>query len=233
MRILLVEDDAPVARSVRAILRVSGMMMDAAESGDEALDMARIYDYDLILLDLGLPDMDGYSVLRRLRATRNAVPVLVLSAEARTQARVQAFNAGADDYLPKPFDSQELVARIQAVVRRNKGFAEPALTVGNVSLNLSTHQVHVGDQPVHLTGKEFAILELLMLRRGSTQTKEAFLNHLYGGMDEPDPKIIDVFVCKLRKKLADAGADNLIGTVWGRGYILRDSSKEPALAQAA
>ncbi len=233
MRILLVEDDAPQARSVRAILRVSGMMMDAAESGDEALDMARIYDYDLILLDLGLPDMDGHAVLRKLRAARNTVPVLVLSAEARTQARLQAFNAGADDYLPKPFDAQELVARIQAVVRRNKGYADPALTVGNVSLNLSTHQVHVGDQPVHLTGKEFAILELLMLRRGSTQTKEAFLNHLYGGMDEPDPKIIDVFVCKLRKKLADAGADNLIGTVWGRGYILRDPSKEPALAQAA
>ncbi len=185
MRILLVEDDAPQARSVRAILRVSGMMMDAAESGDEALDMARIYDYDLILLDLGLPDMDGHAVLRKLRAARNTVPVLVLSAEARTQARLQAFNAGADDYLPKPFDAQELVARIQAVVRRNKGYADPALTVGNVSLNLSTHQVHVGDQPVHLTGKEFAILELLMLRRGSTQTKEAFLNHLYGGMDEP------------------------------------------------
>ena len=227
MRILLVEDDTLVARSVRSILRVATMMVDAAENGDEALEMARIYDYDLILLDLGLPDMDGYAVLRKLRAARNAVPVLVLSAEARPQARVQAFNAGADDYLPKPFDAQELVARIHAIVRRNKGYAEPSLAVGNVSLNLGTHEVHVGTSQIHLTGKEFAILELLMLRRGATQTKEAFLNHLYGGMDEPDPKIIDVFICKLRKKLADAGADNLIGTVWGRGYILREPGTEP------
>lgn len=226
MRILLVEDDRSSALSVQAILRGASMVVDAVASGEEALEMARIYDYDLMLLDLGLPDMDGYEVLRALRAGRNPVPVLILSANARPEARVKAFNAGADDFLPKPFDGRELVARIQAIVRRGKGYCEPSLSMGNLSLNLGSREVRVGDQQVHLTGKEFAILELLMLRRGMTQTKEAFLNHLYGGLDEPDAKIIDVFVCKLRKKLTDAGAGNVIGTVWGRGYVMREPTGE-------
>jgi two-component system cell cycle response regulator CtrA len=171
-----------------------------------------------------LPDMEGYEVVRRLRSARIETPVLILSGLTRPQAKVRGFGMGADDYITKPFDQQELIARIQAIVRRAKGFSQPTLTVGPLTLNLGSREVLVEGRNVHLTGKEYAVLELLTLRKGVVLTKEAFLNHLYGGMDEPEVKIIDVFICKLRKKLAQAGASDLIGTVWGRGYVLRDPS---------
>lgn len=143
--------------------------------------------------------------------------------------KVKGFAAGADDVVSKPVDPQELVARIHAVVRRAKGFAQPHLTVGDLTLNLGLHEATVAGTPIHLTGKEYAILELLVLRKGMVVTKEAFLNHLYGGMDEPELKIIDVFICKLRKKLSLAcGGDNYIETVWGRGYVLRESEEVQA-----
>jgi two-component system cell cycle response regulator CtrA len=204
------------------MLKSAAMVADAVDTGEEALELARLYDYDLIILDLILPDMEGYEVVRRLRSARVETPVLILSGLTRPQAKVKGFGMGADDFITKPFDGQELIARIQAVVRRAKGFSQPSLSVGSLTLNLGSREVTVGSQSVHLTSKEYAILELLTLRKGVVLTKEAFLNHLYGGMDEPEVKIIDVFICKLRKKLAQAGADNLIGTVWGRGYVLRD-----------
>ena len=230
MRALLVEDDLTVSRGIVAMLKAAAMVVEAVDTGDEALELARMYDYDIIILDLGLPDMEGYEVVRRLRASRVETPVLILSGLNRPQAKVKGFGVGADDFICKPFDSQELLARIQAVVRRTKGFAQPSLTVGPLTLNLGSREVVVAGQPVHLTGKEYAILELLTLRKGVVMTKEAFLNHLYGGMDEPEVKIIDVFICKLRKKLAQAGANNLIGTVWGRGYVMRDPQQTPLRA---
>lgn len=124
--------------------------------------------------------------------------------------------------MTKPYDAGELVARLQAVMRRSRGFAEPKLRVGNLELDLNGKNVTVDGAPLHLTGKEYAILELLVIRKGSVLTKDAFLNHLYGGIDEPEMKIIDVFICKLRRKLQNVGAGNLIATVWGRGYILRE-----------
>jgi two-component system cell cycle response regulator CtrA len=222
MRVLLVEDDTIVARGITLALRSSSMIVDPADTGEEALELARLYDYDIIVLDLMLPDMEGYEVVRRLRSSRVETPVLILSGLTRPQAKVRGFGMGADDYITKPFDQQELVARIQAIVRRAKGFSQPTLTVGPLTLNLGSREVVVEGRNVHLTGKEYAVLELLTLRKGIVLTKEAFLNHLYGGMDEPEVKIIDVFICKLRKKLAQAGAADLIGTVWGRGYVLRD-----------
>jgi two-component system cell cycle response regulator CtrA len=173
-----------------------------------------------------LPDIEGFEVVRRMRVSRDDTPVLILSGLSRPQAKVKGLGLGADDFITKPFDKAELLARMQAIIRRSKGFSQPSLRVGPLLLNLDSHEVLVGDQPVHLTGKEYAILELLVLRKGMVLTKEAFLNHLYGGMDEPEMKIIDVFICKLRKKLANAGADNLIGTVWGRGYMIRESAKQ-------
>ena len=226
MRILLVEDDLAMTRGLVAVLKAASMVVDAVDSGEEALEYGRLYDYDLVLLDTGLPDMEGYDVVRRMRAARIAAPVLMLAETTAAQAKIKGFSAGADDVVSKPCDAAELVARIQAVVRRAKGFSQPALAVGDLCLNLGSREATVAGAPVHLTGKEYAILELLMLRKGTVLTKEAFLNHLYGGMDEPEVKIIDVFICKLRKKLAQAGADNVIGTVWGRGYMMRD----PALA---
>ena len=159
--------------------------------------------------------------------------MLILSGLSRPQAKVKGLGLGADDFITKPFDKAELLARMQAIVRRSKGFSQPTLRVGPLQLNLDSREVTVDGQPVHLTGKEYAILELLVLRKGMVLTKEAFLNHLYGGMDEPEMKIIDVFICKLRKKLAQAGADNLIGTVWGRGYMIREPARRRARARPA
>ena len=230
MRVLLVEDDVTAARGISLILKSAGFTVDHTDMGREALEMVRRYDYDLILLDLMLPDIEGYEVVRRMRTARLSTPVIVLSALCRPQAKVKAFAVGADDFITKPFDQGELIARMQAILRRSKGYAEPTLRVGPLQLNLDSREVSVDSTPVHLTGKEYAILELLVLRKGMVLTKDAFLNHLYGGMDEPEMKIIDVFVCKLRKKLQAAGAGHLIGTVWGRGYMLRDEDRRAVAA---
>ncbi|WP_368415767.1 response regulator transcription factor CtrA [Falsiroseomonas sp.] len=230
MRVLLVEDDTIVARAISLALKAAAMVVDIAETGEESLELAKLYDYDIIVLDLMLPDMEGYEVVRRLRAGRIETPVLILSGLNRPQAKVRGFGMGADDYITKPFDQTELVARIQAIVRRAKGFSQPTLSIGPLTLNLGSREVMVDGRNVHLTGKEYAVLELLTLRKGIVLTKEAFLNHLYGGMDEPEVKIIDVFICKLRKKLAHAGAADLIGTVWGRGYVLRDPAAAAPLS---
>ncbi len=230
MRVLLVEDDLVAARGVSLMLKAGGMVVDIADTGEEACELVRHYDYDIVVLDLMLPDMEGYEVVRRMRAARIETPVLILSGLSRPQAKVKGLGMGADDFISKPFDKAELLARMQAIVRRSKGFSQPMLRVGPLQLNLDSREVLVNSSPVHLTGKEYAILELLVLRKGMVLTKEAFLNHLYGGMDEPEMKIIDVFICKLRKKLARAGGENLIGTVWGRGYMMRDPIGEHGTA---
>jgi two-component system cell cycle response regulator CtrA len=180
-----------------------------------------------------LPDIDGYEVLRRLRAARISTPILILSGLAQLDHKIKGLGFGADDILAKPFDRRELIARIQAIVRRSKGHSESTIWTGKLAVNLDTRIVSVDDQPVHLTAKEYGILELLSLRKGTTLTKEMFLNHLYWGMDEPELKIIDVFVCKLRKKLAHAtGGSHYIETVWGRGYVLREPKPLPGTPTA-
>ena len=226
MRVLLVEDDLTAARGIAMMLKSGGIIVDTTDTGEEALELLRHYDYDVVVLDLMLPDIEGYEVVRRMRAARQETPVLILSGLSRPAAKVKGFAVGADDFITKPFDKAELVARMQAIVRRSKGYSQPTLRVGKLQLNLDSREVLVSGIPVHLTGKEYSILELLVLRKGMVLTKEAFLNHLYGGMDEPEMKIIDVFICKLRKKLSQAGEGNLIGTVWGRGYMMRDPSSE-------
>jgi two-component system cell cycle response regulator CtrA len=222
MRVLLVEDDITAARGVALMLKSSGAVVNHVDTGEEALELARHYDYDIVILDLMLPDIEGFEVVRRLRIGRNDTPVMILSGLTRPAAKVKGLGLGADDFITKPFDRAELLARIQAIVRRSKGFSQSTLFVGPLRLNMDSREVMVDGRTVPLTGKEYSILELLVLRKGMVLTKEAFLNHLYGGMDEPEMKIIDVFVCKLRKKLAQAGADNMIGTIWGRGYMIRE-----------
>jgi two-component system cell cycle response regulator CtrA len=231
MRVLLVEDDTSTAKSIEMMLRSEGYICDTTDLGEDGLEIGKIYDYDLIVLDLMLPDIDGYEVLRRLRQARIKTPTLILSGLSEPDAKIKGLGFGADDYLTKPFDKRELIARIQAIVRRSKGHSDSVIKTGKLSVNLDTRVVEVEGQPLHLTGKEYGILELLSLRKGTTLTKEMFLNHLYGGMDEPELKIIDVFVCKLRHKLkASTGGDSYIETVWGRGYVLRDPSEEGAVA---
>ena len=228
MRVLLVEDDPATAKSIEMMLTHANLNVYTTDLGEEGIDLAKLYDYDLILLDLGLPDMTGHEVLRNLRLARVETPILILSGADDTDTKVKGFGFGADDYLTKPFHREELVARIHAIIRRSKGHAQSVIKTGKVTVNFDAKTVEVEGRTVHLTGKEYQMLELLSLRKGTTLTKEMFLNHLYGGMDEPELKIIDVFICKLRKKLATAtGGDNYIQTVWGRGYVLRDP--EPAL----
>ncbi|MDA7424604.1 response regulator transcription factor CtrA [Thalassococcus lentus] len=223
MRILLVEDDPTTAKSIELMLSHANLNVYSTDLGEEGIDLAKLYDYDLILLDLNLPDMNGYEVLRQLRVARIDTPILILSGEDDTENKIKGFGFGADDYLTKPFHRDELVARIHAIIRRSKGHSQSIIRTGKVAVNLDAKTVEVSGKPVHLTGKEYQMLELLSLRKGTTLTKEMFLNHLYGGMDEPELKIIDVFICKLRKKLSEAtGDDNYIETVWGRGYVLRD-----------
>ncbi|MBT5415712.1 MAG: response regulator transcription factor [Rhodospirillaceae bacterium] len=229
MRVLLVEDDSSTARSIELMLKSEGVVCDMTDLGEDGLEIGKLYDYDIIILDLMLPDIDGYEVLRRLRDARVATPILILSGLSDTDAKLKGLTTGADDYLVKPFDKRELIARIHAIVRRSQGHSDSVIRTGKLAVNLDARTVEASGQPFHLTGKEYGILELLSLRKGTTLTKEMFLNHLYGGMDEPELKIIDVFVCKLRKKIAAAcDGDNYIETVWGRGYVLRDPVAESA-----
>ncbi|TMV78737.1 response regulator transcription factor, partial [Thioclava sp. BHET1] len=220
MRILLVEDDAATSRSIELMLTHANLNVYCTDLGEEGIDLAKLYDYDLILLDLNLPDMTGHEVLRQLRLARIDTPILILSGSDDADNKIKGFGFGADDYLTKPFHREELVARIHAIIRRSKGHAQSIIKTGKIAVNLDAKTVDAEGKSIHLTGKEYQMLELLSLRKGTTLTKEMFLNHLYGGMDEPELKIIDVFICKLRKKLAIAtGGDNYIDTVWGRGYV--------------
>jgi two-component system cell cycle response regulator CtrA len=236
MRILLVEDDPTTSKSIELMLTHANLNVYCTDMGEDGIDLAKLYDYDLILLDLNLPDMSGHEVLRQIRQSRVETPILILSGADDTENKLKGFGFGADDYLTKPFHREELVARIHAIIRRSKGHSQSVIRTGRVSVNLDAKTVEVEGKTVHLTGKEYQMLELLSLRKGTTLTKEMFLNHLYGGMDEPELKIIDVFICKLRKKLAEAtGGQNYIETVWGRGYVLRDpaGSAAPKLAASA
>jgi len=226
MRVLLVEDDSSTAKSIEMMLKSEGYIVDITDLGEDGLEIGKIYEYDIIILDLMLPDMDGYEVLKRLRAAKINTPILILSGLSELDNKLKGLGFGADDYLTKTFDKRELMARIQAIVRRSQGHAQSEIAVGKVKINLESRTVEAAGKPIHLTGKEYGILELLALRKGSTLTKEMFLNHLYGGMDEPEMKIIDVFICKLRKKIQQVTGDNYIETVWGRGYVLRDPEVE-------
>ncbi|WP_455480435.1 response regulator transcription factor CtrA [Bartonella sp. B12(2025)] len=223
MRVLLIEDDKATTQSIEVMLKSANFNVYITDLGEEGVDLGKLYDYDIILLDLNLPDMSGYDVLRTLRLAKIKTPVLILSGMNAIEDKVRGFGFGADDYMTKPFHKDELIARIYAVVRRSKGHAQSVIITGDLTVNLDAKTVEVAGHPVHLTGKEYQMLELLSLRKGTTLTKEMFLNHLYGGMDEPELKIIDVFICKLRKKLEAVSSNvNYIDTVWGRGYVLRD-----------
>src|SRR5689334_16433312 len=233
MRVLLVEDDSATAASIEMMLRAEGFICDTTDLGEDGIEIGKLYDYDIIILDLMLPDIDGYQVLRRLRAAKVRTPILILSGLGvqGPDIKVKGLGFGADDFLTKPFDRRELMARIHAIVRRAKGHSGSVISTGKLLVNLDNHSVEVDGRPLRISGKEYGILELLSLRKGVPIAKETFLNHLYGGMDEPEPKIIDVFICKLRKRLAQAsGGKNFIKTVWGRGYVLQEPAATPTLA---
>jgi len=234
MRVLLIEDDSATAQSIELMLKSESFNVYTTDLGEEGLDLGKLYDYDIILLDLNLPDMSGFEVLRSLRVSKVKTPILILSGLAGIEDKVKGLGFGADDYMTKPFHKDELIARIHAVVRRSKGHAESVVQIGDLVVNLDSKSAEVNSARVHLTSKEYQILELLSLRKGTSVTKEMFLTKLYGGMDEPEIKIIDVFICKLRKKLANAsGGKDYIETIWGRGHMLRKPPDEEAVKISA
>jgi two-component system cell cycle response regulator CtrA len=228
MKILLVEDDVPTAEIIQRFLRQEDLFCDCIMTGEEAFQVGKLYDYAVIILDLHLPDMNGHELLQKLRDAAISSPILILSGNKSIQDKVKALGFGADDYMTKPFEVEELIVRIKALARRAEGHASAIIRVGEIQLNLDTQHIEVAGRPLQLTGKEYQILEFLLVRKGATVTKNNFLNRLYSGMDEPEEKIIDVFMCKIRRKLEDilgpTGRD-YIETIWGRGYVLREPNK--------
>jgi two-component system cell cycle response regulator CtrA len=228
MRVLIIEDNNSTAQTIELALAKEGIICDRAELGEDGLGVSKLYKHDLMILDLMLPDISGYDVLKRLRESKRDVPVLILSGLGASEEKVKGLGFGADDYLTKPFNMSELVARVKAIIRRSHGHPDSVIEIGDLSINLDLHNTKIGAQIVHLTTKEQALLELLALRRGQIVTKEQFLTHLYNGIDEPELKIIDVFVCKMRKKIEEAsGGINYIETIWGRGYSLKHPDEIP------
>jgi two-component system, cell cycle response regulator CtrA len=209
-----------------------GARCEHAESGCDAFEFLRLYDYDLVLMDLHLPDMPGHEVVRRMRASGSKVPVLMIADTATAQQKAKTLDQGADDFIVAPCDLQELMARIRAIVRRSQGHTNSTLRLGPVELSLDRRELRIHGAQLHISRREFAVLELLFLKQGVILNKTAFLNHLYCGADEPDMKTIDVIICRLRKKLATAGVPTLIDTVWGCGYILRDPGATPPMITA-
>jgi two-component system, cell cycle response regulator CtrA len=229
MRVLIAAGDVFAAVRIRAMLASENLICDTTELGRDSLVLGQLYDYDIILLDLTVPDTEGYKLLQQLRAARVRTPILILSGCGQLDQKVKFLRFGADDFLTRPFDRRELVARILAIVRRSQGHSESTVRTGKLAVNLDTRVVSVDDGPVHLTPKEYRILEILSLRKGTILAKEVFLNHLYGGLDEPQPKIVDILVCTLRKKIAQAtGGSHYIETVRGCGYVLREPVTMPA-----
>ena len=221
MRVLLVEDDHTAAEAIALIMRAKNAIVDAAETGEAALEFVQHNDYDIVVLDLMLPDMEGFEVIRLMRQARIGTPVLILSGSSEQQAKLMGFTAGADDFISKPFNNGELWARMHAIIRRSKALTLNIVQIGSLRLNIDGKEADVDGKIIPLTAREYSILELLVLRRDVILTKEAFLHHLYSGRDEPEMKIIDVFICKLRKKLACVGLSDLIRTIWGQGYTIR------------
>ncbi len=223
MRVLIIDQDQSIADGIKFILREEGHISDHAKTGDAGIELERLCEYDVIVLDLVLPDMDGFDILHRLRSNGSQTPIVIISATEDMETKVESLNLGADDFIEKPFHMKELLARVQSIVRRSQGHSSSAIQVGRLKVDLRRNIASINGEMLHVTNKEYAILELLVIRKGVMISKEMFLNHLYGGIDEPEIKIVDVFMCRLRKKIAHfTGGDSFIQTVWGRGYMLAD-----------
>ena len=226
MHVLVIEDDRIVNQNIVILLRREGIIAESVYAGREGLELLKLYEYDLVILDLMLPDIPGADVLKQMRQSNIMTPVLILSGINMPTKKVECFSVGADDYMTKPYDRSELVARVKAIVRRSRGLADNVIKVGRMTINLNTKKVFIDDTLVPLTAKEYALVELLALKKGGTVSKESFLSQVYGGMDEPEIKIIDVFLCKIRQKIKKiTGNETYIHTVWGRGYTLEEKKK--------
>ena len=229
MKVLLIEDDPSTVESIKLMLEPEDLTIYATELGEEGIDLGRIYDYDIILLDLNLPDVSGFEVLKSLRLEKVKTPILILSGLSGITDKVQGLGFGADDYITKPFHREELIARIYSVIRRSHGHSQSIIHTGALSLNLDTKTAEINGKRIKLGKKEYQTLELLSLNKGRTLSKDIFLSHLYDGVEEPESRTIDVFICTLREKIARAtNGDNYIETVWGQGYLMQDPKPQSA-----
>lgn len=224
MRILLVEDDAQLHENLKNALIGQNYSVDSAFDGEEGLYLASEYQYDAAIIDIGLPKLDGISLITQLREQDVKYPVLVLTARDRWQDKVQGLDAGADDYLTKPFQHEELNARINALIRRSAGQASPIMSSGVLSINTASHQVKVKDVEITLSSYEYRLLAYLMLHLGQVASKTELTEHLYDQDFDLDSNVIEVFVRRLRKKLDPEGTYQFIETLRGQGYRLRDES---------
>ncbi len=225
MRLLYVEDNVKLAQNTCASLQKNSFTVDVVHTGEDAIHAAKSYDYDAIVLDLGLPDMDGLSVLSDIKSVKPEVPVIICTARDALDDRLKGLNSGSDDYLVKPFNVSELIARIKAVLRRPGGALGLVLQAGNINFHTVDRSVKISDKPAKLSKRELDLLELFMRRKGRIQSKDAIENALYGFDEPPTPNAIEVAAHRLRKKLVDLGATSKIQTLRGIGYILEDDGQ--------
>jgi two-component system, OmpR family, response regulator MprA len=226
-RVLVVEDDAAIADVLRRTLRQEGHEVRSAEDGVEALELAESFVPDLVILDLGLPKLDGVEVCRRLRAESDA-PILILTARTDTDDRVEGLDSGADDYLVKPFERKELLARMRALLRRRPPRGTASLAVADLRLNPDTREVHRGDRPVELTNREFELLEYLMRNERLVVSRERLLEEVWGYDPMAMTNTIDVFISNLRRKLEAGGEPRVLHTKRGAGYVVKAARDEVA-----
>jgi DNA-binding response OmpR family regulator len=219
-RVLVVEDDPDIGDVVRRSLRREGYDVRLAEDGKTALDQAAVFEPDAVVLDLGLPQLDGVEVCRRLRADGD-VPILMLTARDSVEARVEGLDSGADDYLVKPFDRQELLARLRALLRRRPPRGSASLSVGDVRLNPATHEAFRGSRRLELTAREFELLEFMMRNERLVVSRDTLLEEVWGYAPFSETNTIDVFVSNLRRKLEQDDAPRVLHTVRGAGYVMR------------
>ncbi len=232
MKALVIEDDRAAATAIELILTAENFDVHSTDLGEEGLSLGRTLPFDIIILDLNLPDMHGYDLLTRLRADGVKTPVLILSGIANLHATVTCLAIGADEYMTKPYQAEELVARIHAVLRRSQTPPSNVILCGGLAIDIDTQTANFGGTLIPFTGSEYALLECLALRMGTIITKRMLMNRLYHGMDEPDAKIIEAFMSKLRKKLTEAcGTADCIETVWGSsGYRMRAFAEQAIAA---
>ncbi len=218
MRILVVEDELTLCKQIHDYLETKGFAVDTANTGQDGLFMGKEYPIDIAVIDIGLPDFSGIELIRKLRKDQLKFPILILTARSRWQEKVEGLEAGADDYLVKPFHYEELLARINALIRRSAGQAQPVLTHGNIELNTVTQEVFMSGEKLDLTAYEYKVLEYLMFRKGELISKTVLTAHIYDEEFDRDSNVIEVFIGRLRKKLDPDGTRKPIETLRGRGY---------------
>jgi DNA-binding response OmpR family regulator len=225
MKLLIIEDDQILAKNLKQVLLKNGFAVDTSDNREEGLTKTEINEYDCIVLDINLPDGSGFDLLQSLRKIENKTPVIIVTAREQIEDRIKGLNLGADDYVPKPVDSNELIARIRAIIRRNTQSALPILTIGGLIVKPAEHFASVANHTLDLTAKEFAVLEYLAQHSGQIITRTMLMEHIWGSDFETFSNVIDVYIRNLRRKLEKHSKISLIRTIRGKGYILGKNEK--------